>query len=215
MKICSKCKIEKSFENFTKDKHRTDGYKIYCKSCVKSNYKPKELTIKQKERKKLSNKFWREKNQDYVKLKKIEYYINNKEHVINKSKENYLKNRKKYNKTKKYYILNKLKNNIDFKFKFSISNLIRCSFYRACNGTYKKSNKTEEILGCSIDEFSLYLQKQFKDGMTFENYGEWHLDHIYPISLATNEEEIIRLNHYTNFQPLWASENIIKSNKLI
>jgi hypothetical protein len=215
MKKCSKCKIEKSFNDFTKDKHRPDGYKIYCKSCVKSNYKPKELTIEQKERKKLINKFWRKKNQDYVKLKKTEYYINNKEHVINKSKENYLKNREKYNETKKAYILNKLKNNSDFKFKSSISNLIRCSFYRACNGTYKKSNKTEEILGCSINEFSLYLQKQFKDGMTFENYGEWHLDHIYPISLATTEEEIIKLNHYTNFQPLWASENIIKSNKLI
>ena len=49
--------------------------------------------------------------------------------------------------------------------------------------------------------------------MTFENHGEWHLDHIKPISLAKSEEEIIELNHYTNFQPLWAKDNLSKSNK--
>ena len=49
--------------------------------------------------------------------------------------------------------------------------------------------------------------------MNFNNYGKWHLDHIKPISLATSEDDIIKLNHYTNFQPLWAEENIIKGNK--
>ena len=50
--------------------------------------------------------------------------------------------------------------------------------------------------------------------MSFDNYGKWHLDHIYPVSLANTEEEIIKLNHYTNFQPLWAEENIRKRNRL-
>jgi len=50
--------------------------------------------------------------------------------------------------------------------------------------------------------------------MSFKNHGEWHLDHIYPVSLAKSEEEIIKLNHYTNFQPLWAKENIRKGNRL-
>jgi hypothetical protein len=215
MKVCSKCKVEKSFDSFTKDKHRPDGFKIYCKSCIKNNYKKKDLTIEQKEQLRITNKNWRESNKEYLKIKKKEYYENNKEHCILKAKTNYLNNKEKYNETKRVYIVNKLKNNSNFKFKSSISNLIRCSFYRACNGTYKKSNKTEEILGCSISEFSLYLQKQFKDGMSFENYGKWHIDHIIPLASAKNEEEIIKLNHYTNLQPLWASDNIKKSNKLI
>ena len=51
--------------------------------------------------------------------------------------------------------------------------------------------------------------------MSWDNRIEWHLDHIIPISLATTEEEIIKLNHYTNFQPLWAEENIRKGNKVL
>jgi hypothetical protein len=50
--------------------------------------------------------------------------------------------------------------------------------------------------------------------MDWNNQGQWHLDHIYPVSLATNETHLIKLNHYTNFQPLWAIDNIKKGNKL-
>ena len=49
--------------------------------------------------------------------------------------------------------------------------------------------------------------------MSWENKGEWHLDHIIPISSATNEKEVYELNHYTNFQPLWSIDNLMKSNK--
>ena len=51
--------------------------------------------------------------------------------------------------------------------------------------------------------------------MNWDNLGEWHLDHIYPVSLSKDEEELIKLNHYTNFQPLWAIDNMIKGNKII
>jgi hypothetical protein len=51
--------------------------------------------------------------------------------------------------------------------------------------------------------------------MTLENHGEWHLDHIIPLASATTEEEIIKLNHYTNFQPLWAEENLSKGDRII
>lgn len=215
MKTCSKCKIEKSFEDFSKDRHRIDGYKIYCKSCVKTHNRKKELTLEQKQSAKISNKNWRLNNKEYLKVKKKEYYENNKEHCIFKSKINYLNNKDKYNDTKRRYINNKLKSNPSFKFKSNVSNLVRLSFIRSCNGTYIKSNRTEEILGCSINEFSLYLQSLFEKDMSFENYGKWHLDHIIPISSANTKAEIIALNHYTNFQPLWAADNIRKSNKTI
>ena len=51
--------------------------------------------------------------------------------------------------------------------------------------------------------------------MSWENAGQWHYDHIYPVSLAKDEEELIRLNHYTNFQPLWAEDNLRKGSKII
>jgi hypothetical protein len=57
-------------------------------------------------------------------------------------------------------------------------------------------------------------EKQFTEGMTWFNHGEWHIDHIYPVSLATDEHHLKKLNHYTNLQPLWAIDNIKKSNKI-
>lgn len=82
-----------------------------------------------------------------------------------------------------------------------------------------KSNKTDhsiEYLGCTIGEFKQHIESQFKDGMTWDNYGEWHIDHITPIKYDTPtlEEVILRL-HWTNTQPLWAAENIAKGNRFI
>jgi hypothetical protein len=78
-----------------------------------------------------------------------------------------------------------------------------------------KTNKTFEIVGCSPQFLKEYLEKQFIDGMTWENRSEWHIDHIIPLSSAKTEDELYRLCHYTNLQPLWAEENLKKSNKII
>lgn len=70
-------------------------------------------------------------------------------------------------------------------------------------------------VGCKYQELKLHLEKQFKPGMTWDNYGtEWHVDHIKPLSLfdLTKPEEIKQANHFTNLQPLWAKENILKSD---
>jgi hypothetical protein len=82
----------------------------------------------------------------------------------------------------------------------------------AKNG-YTKKSRSHEILGCDWDTFSNHIESQFKQGMNWTNRHLWHLDHIEPISRAVTENDVIRLNHYTNFQPLWAIENLIKSNK--
>ena len=76
-----------------------------------------------------------------------------------------------------------------------------------------KTTRTKEMLGIDSSGFKLHIESKFQEGMTWENYGQWHVDHIKPISLARNEQEIVELNHYTNLQPLWASDNIKKSNK--
>ena len=74
----------------------------------------------------------------------------------------------------------------------------------------KKVGKTTDILGCSYNEAREYIGNQFREGMSWDNYGEWHIDHIKPLALAKTKEETYRLCHYTNLQPLWAIENLQK-----
>ena len=85
-----------------------------------------------------------------------------------------------------------------------------------------KNNKSIDILGCTFYEFKLYLESKFENWMTYDNYGlyngsynfGWDIDHIIPISNASNIEEIYKLNHYTNLQPLDSKINRdIKKNK--
>jgi hypothetical protein len=78
-----------------------------------------------------------------------------------------------------------------------------------------KKNKTFEIVGCSPQELKEHLEKQFKEGMNWENRNLWHIDHIIPLASANTEEELYKLCHFTNLQPLWAEENIKKSDKLL
>ena len=202
MKTCSKCKIEKSIELFSKDKYRKDGLKPECKSCIKT---------------------YRELNKEYIEIYRKNYYKINKEYIKKISKKykeenkdkikKYNKNYKELNREKiKQYEYNRLNTNKFYKFSHNVRNLISNSFKRG-NNKFIKNSKTEIILGCTIEEFRLYIENKFIDDMTLENYGKWHLDHIKPLALATNEEEIIKLNHYTNFQPLWAEDNLIKGSK--
>lgn len=76
-----------------------------------------------------------------------------------------------------------------------------------------KKYKLTQYLGCNLGELKVHLEKQFKDGMTWDTYGKWHIDHIIPLVSAKTEEEMYNLCHYTNLQPLWASENISKGAK--
>ena len=79
-----------------------------------------------------------------------------------------------------------------------------------------KDDHTFEYIGCSIGELKEHIEKQFKEGMTWENKGEWHIDHIIPIKYGNPSlEEVIERLHYTNLQPLWAGENISKGNRYI
>ena len=79
----------------------------------------------------------------------------------------------------------------------------------------KKITSTKDLLGCSIDDFKRHIEKKFSKGMNWENHGEWHLDHIKPISKFNLEDKIEREKcfHYSNLQPLWAKKNLTKSNK--
>ena len=76
-----------------------------------------------------------------------------------------------------------------------------------------KKNTTTNAIGCSFEELKIHIEKQFVKGMSWENRKLWHIDHIVPISKAKTEKEVLDLYHFTNLRPMWASENIKKSNK--
>jgi hypothetical protein len=98
-----------------------------------------------------------------------------------------------------------------FKFRKLIQNNVRNSFKRK---GFSKTSKCREILGADWEVVKRYFESKFLDGMSWDNQGEWHIDHILPISTAVTEEDVLRLNHYTNLQPLWAEDNIKKSDVL-
>jgi hypothetical protein len=75
--------------------------------------------------------------------------------------------------------------------------------------------RTEDILGCKFDFFKIHIETQFEEGMNWFNHGKWHIDHKVPLYIGKTVDEIIKLNHYTNLQPLWADENLTKSSKIL
>ena len=151
------------------------------------------------------------------------YYRKNRESQLILAKKRYYKNlekrrdyARKYGKLHRDQISNncKKRRKVDhlYKFKKSIRSLIISTFK---SRYYKKESKTTEILGCSIKEFKSYIEHQFLPGMNWENRSQWHLDHIMPVSMAKTYDELLRLNHYKNFRPLWAKDNMVKSDKKI
>jgi hypothetical protein len=73
------------------------------------------------------------------------------------------------------------------------------------------------LVGCRLEVLIEHLESKFLYGMSWENYGKdgWHIDHKIPLSSAKTDREIYELCHYTNLQPLWAKDNLKKSNKII
>jgi hypothetical protein len=95
-----------------------------------------------------------------------------------------------------------------------LSNIVRSRTNQALKAT--KSKASIKYLGCTIDEFKKHIEKQFKDGMTWDNHGKWHIDHITPLKYDNPSiEETMKRLHYTNTQPLWAKDNIAKGNRYI
>lgn len=156
-----------------------------------------------------------------------EYYKSNKSNVRVLQKEYYEKNKEKIRKqqneySKKYRVKNRIKINEYSKNRrrnnplYKLKNILRTRIYYFLKSKkFLKNKSTEEIIGCSYENFKVYLESLFKEGMNWENHGKWHLDHITPLDSAKSEEDIIKLCCYSNLQPLWANENQIKSNKII
>lgn len=241
MRKCNFCLLEKNNLDFPKKGFKCkkcvsiDKKKYYENNKNKIKNKVEEYALINKDKVKLYrkeynknnpnleyHKQYREKNKELISSKRKIYYKNNKNKIKEYQKKNkeYLykkakiyreKNKDRLNTLNREYIRNKKIENNLFKLKCAIRTLISSSF----KSTYtNKSKKTIEILGCSFEEFKNYLETKFDENMCWNNYATyWQLDHIIPISWAKTEEDVYKLNHYSNFQPLNWLKNIKKSNK--
>lgn len=118
-----------------------------------------------------------------------------------------------YNKTvRNKRRLNKLRTDPNYK----LAHILRNRFRKTLKRSVDSNNKAVDLLGCTLPEFKIYIEKQFKKGMSWDNYGKWHVDHVLPISKFdfTVIDQQKQCWHFTNLQPLWAKDNISKHNKI-
>ena len=195
---------------------KTRSNHIYCSSkCnLKSYYeKNKDKKLKKTKERYLNNRDhcleigrrWKSENKDYKK----EWYKKNKDKLKESARAYREANRDKIKK----YINNKYKTNPSFKLRSILSTRIKIALKGA------KNNNTVSLLGCTVKEAREHLEKQFKEGMSWENhnYNGWHIDHIIPCASfdLTDPEQQKKCFHYTNLQPLWAEENLSKGTKIL
>ena len=218
---CRDCCSEYRIENIDKYKQRDRQY-----------YLDNKLSILSKASK------HRGDNREKIISSKKEYYTNNKESVLLKNAAWRLENLDKVKSTQKdYYRRNKdarrlnsylwRQNNsslLNKRFRDRYSSDLEFRLRRICRqfvrraylsiGSQKELD-TLTFLGYSPVQLKEHIESLFKPGMSWDNYGDWHIDHIVPISSATTFEEGIRLSQLENLQPLWAEENLVKGSKLI
>lgn len=178
-KICSVCLIEKNISNFYINKGDKYKHGDCCKTCARIQY----------------NKYYYRNHLEKILNYKQKWYIKSKEW-----RKVYKKNYRRKNKSKiKEY---------NSKPYIKIINCIRTRIYGILKGK-NKSKHTLELLGCTAEEFKIYLEKQFQEGMTWNNHGrgcgKWNIDHIIPCIFFNIIDPVEQQQcfHFTNHQPLW------------
>ncbi len=182
-KKCTKCGELKDLSGYQRRSDSKDGYRNQCKVCH-TEYLDE----------------WRKENREYLLKQNREYNAVNKEKRAAYSAEN----REKDNK----YQRNRRKADLCYRIKRNL----RIRVWGALKGI-NKSTPTLELIGCDIKEFRKHIERQFVEGMSWDNYGEWEVDHIRPCAsfdLTDTEEQSVCF-HYSNTQPLWRTDNRAKS----
>lgn len=202
-KVCSKCGVSKSIDEFNKNKSRKDGYEVYCRIC--ESVRRHNRYVKNKEKELIKAKIYYTNTKPERQITNQKWRSLHKEYISNYHKTHY----QLHSKEKYEYKKNRLKNDKMFKLKENI----RSRMYMALKCVFK-SGSTVTLLGCDISEYKIYLEQQFKDNMTWENQGKlWHIDHIIPIkffNLNDITEQKLAFN-YSNTQPLYSIDNRIKN----
>lgn len=191
--ICYKCEEILPISEFGADKSTKNGLQRGCKSCKSDT--DKEYRNDPRFRQRILDK----KKKEYLEIRnnpiKWETYLE--------------KNRERRDYKEEYQLI---QNDPFRKAKDTIRKLISSALKVRDISKSKLCMGTEEIIGCSFMNFKQHIESQFVDGMSWETHGEWHLDHIIPLASSETLDELIKLNHWTNFQPLWKEDNLKKSN---
>lgn len=205
-KRCSNCKEVKTVELFSKSSKSKDGLRYRCKDCRSLEY------TTNKERIKIQRKIYYADNKEHHLKRTREYKEKNKEWYRDYAKEYYQDNMAQIKETSKKNLYRRIQEDDGFK----ILQRCRKRLWDAVKGNVK-SARTIELIGCSTDELVEHLEKQFTDGMTWDNYGDWHVDHIRPCASFdfSKPEQQRECFNYNNLQPLWAEDNRRKSDKII
>lgn len=203
MKTCSKCAIEKNFEEFHRDSQKRDGLTPKCKSCFKVYFAKVSSNNEFLVRKRGISKKCQKKRRLKPEIKEKEKQYRNERY---KKDEEY---RAKMIKRSAAWRTQKRKTDPTLR---AIDNARRrlILFFKEVGRTKTKG------LGCDRKTFKIHMEALFQPGMTWENHGEWHIDHKYPLSVAfkEGEESFAKACNYLNLQPLWAADNLKKGNKV-
>jgi len=197
MKICTKCKHNKKFNEFHKCKDAKSGLYSYCKPCARACKLAIRNTLEFKAKRKIKRS-----TPEFIEKQRI--YNNNPE--VLKKKQIYSE-KPKNKEAARLRHMKRYNNEPEYKIKHSL----RGRLYTAIKSNYKTGSAVQD-LGCSIEELKRRLESQFQKGMTWDNYGEWHIDHIRPLASfdLTKREELLKACNYSNLQPLWAKDNLSK-----
>lgn len=205
--VCVKCGIERQNSEFVKNTN-------CCKECkslyIKEYYENNKLawvdyvnkSNKSPERKK-KQKEYVENNKDKIKEYQRRYREENKENIKLK--------RKEYNKIRNIRHKERYKNDIKYKVSKIHRSILKSFLTRMKMGP--KKDTTSKVLGYSYSELKEHIESLFLEGMNWDNHGEWHIDHIKPISAFNVDDDPSVVNSLENLQPLWGIDNMIKSNK--
>lgn len=218
-KVCNTCKIEKETCEFGNLKTSKDKLMYSCKECNRE--KGKKYRTENYEKTLESNRNWTKKNPEWVYNRHKKWRENNLEKA-NELKRNWLKKnphkRKEYRENYRVRKNERRKERRESDPVFLVTEKVRTRLWKYLKTkNITKKNKTFEIVGCTPQELKEHLEKQFVDGMNWDNHGQfgWHIDHKKPLASATTEEELYKLCHYTNLQPLWWWDNLEKRDKIV
>jgi hypothetical protein len=182
------------------------------KICKKCNIEKK---LEEYNKDKYSKDGYRYRCRECTSVEYKNFYYNNLDREIERQV-NYQKNNKERVKsTRNKRHKTKYEKDLIYKLKINLRNRVKAFLIEGKFGRF--SDNTFNIVGCSPEVLKKHIESQFKDGMSWENHKHdgWHIDHIVPLSSAKNKEDVYKLCHYTNLQPLWATENYKKGKKII